>query len=199
MLKLAKGYKVTDLTGIEEGFEIRDNYLLANVDADKQSDVIEHFICIQEEPLFFILEIPTNQKIELELGDGIINDLHKDVYYIDGCSQEFVMSIFSQYKEILINDGMIKFGFASHITGDEIMVNKYGEVIIFSKHISSYADFYEEHNIAKVGKLKTAWDNISYEKPGESDKYILDGKCCYDLVEDLKEFNIYFGERREDI
>ena len=35
MLKLAKGYKVTDLTGIEEGFEIRDNYLLANVDADK--------------------------------------------------------------------------------------------------------------------------------------------------------------------
>lgn len=88
ILKLAKGYQITNISGINEGFEIQEYVIFANINAYKQAKVIEHFICIQEEPLFFILEVPTNELVELEIGNGVIEQLHKDIYYMDDCTKQ---------------------------------------------------------------------------------------------------------------
>jgi len=45
--------------------------------------------------------------------------------------------------------------------------------------------------------LKTAWDYFTYDNPGESFLYEHKGKDIYDLIEHLKQYGLYFAERRE--
>lgn len=186
------------MSGINEGFEIQEYVIFANVNADKQAKVIEHFICIQEEPLFFILEVPTNELVELEIGNGVIEQLHKDIYYMDGCTKQEALTVLNRYSEILINDGICKFGFASHKSGDELMVEKYGVVTIQSSKIKKYKEFYLEHDINQIDDLKTAWDNFNEDTPGICEIYSIDGKTVYSIIDALQNWGIYFDERRED-
>ena len=59
MLKLIKGHTVSKPELIEEGYMLSsDVSIIANVDADKIKDVLQHFIVMHEEPMFFILELP---------------------------------------------------------------------------------------------------------------------------------------------
>jgi hypothetical protein len=198
ILKLSKGYHVANMTGISEGYEIQDNIILANVNADKQVEVIKHFIKVQEEPLFFILEIPTNESIELEIGNGLIEKLHKDIFYMDGCTKVEALTVLNRHSEILINDGLCKFGFASHKSGDELMVEKYGVVTIQSNQVVKYIDFYLEHEIKQTDNLKTAWDNFTDDNPGTAESYSTQDKTVYSIVEDLQSWGMYFAERRLD-
>ena len=47
-----------------------------------------------------------------------------DVYYIDGCTQEECLVLLEKYGKLLVNDGMNRFGFGCHESGDEIMLDK---------------------------------------------------------------------------
>ena len=194
----AKGYKIAKANVIEEGYEIDENSLMANVSAENIRDVIYHFIAIHEEPLFFILEIPVKSDRENPIAPGIVDALHKDVYYIDGCSQEECIALIERYGELLINDGMVTFGFGGHETQDEIMVGKYNIITIYSQNIEEFDDFYEAHDIPQRENLITAWDTFSAGAPGQSEKIEVEGKSIYDLPEELKEWGIYLAETREE-
>lgn len=72
MLKLRKGCKVPFNEKLFEGYERNGNIIYANVGADKIIAVLTHFISIHNEPLFFILELPTkldeeNQNVLLQM------------------------------------------------------------------------------------------------------------------------------------
>lgn len=56
---------------------------------------------------------------------------------------------------------MSKFGFGCHESLDEIMLDKYNEVTIYSRELSKYNGFFEAHGIAKVENLVTAWDTFT--------------------------------------
>ena len=64
MLQLKEGYKVPFPEKLYEGFEVYDNSIIANVNADKLEDVIQHFIVMQGGHLFFILELPADSEQE---------------------------------------------------------------------------------------------------------------------------------------
>ena len=199
MLKLSKGYKVTNVQDLSEGFEYSDeNTITANVDTDKIIDVIQHFICIHDEPMFFILELPVSADRENPISDGVVESLHKDVYYIDGCSQDECLAITLRYGELLVSDGMSNFGFGCHESKDEIMAGSYNLVQIFSKDIKKYSDFYDPHEIKKSDNLKTAYDTFSTDTPGSCERVDVDGVSVYDLPELLKEWGIYLGETVEE-
>lgn len=119
-----------------------------------------HFICTHQEPVFFIVELPSKQDKETEVSHGIVNELHKDVYYIDGCSKEEALDILNRVGKMLIDDGLSAFGFGGHESQDEIMFGKYN-VATLSQSISKYPHFFEEHNIAKNDNLVLAWDTFS--------------------------------------
>ena len=62
-------------------------------------------------PCFFILELPVSIDREKEIAKNIINESHMDVYYIDNCSIEECLVLLIRYGDLLVNDGLSKFGF----------------------------------------------------------------------------------------
>lgn len=199
MLNLVKGYKISTPEKLNEGYEISSEMsITANVNAEKILEVFQHFIVMQDEPMFFILELPVTSDREKTIAPGIVEELHKDVYYIDGCTREDALVLMDRYGELLINDGISKFGFGGHKSHDEIMLDKYNVVCIYSQQLSEYENFYELHEISKVDHLITAWDIFTKETPGQSERCDYNGKSVYDLPVELKEWGIYLAETRTE-
>lgn len=194
---MIKGCKVPDAELLREQYEINKNMITANVNAGKITDVLRHFISVQKDRMFFILEIPTNKKDEPDPRGNEPPLLHKDVYYIDGLDDGRAGLILDWYGSLLVNDGMSSFGFGAHDGSGEIMKNQYNVITLMSKKIGRYKGFFEEHGILRTDKLVTAWDTFSAEKPGVCSMIEENGMSVYDLPENLKGWRIYFAERRE--
>ena len=103
-----------------------------------------------------------------------------------------------RYGELLINDGISKFGFGGHKSQDGIMLDKYNLVAIYSQNLSEYEDFYDAHDIQKADNLITALDTFTRETPGQSERCDCNGKSVYNLPEVLKEWEIYLSETRTE-
>lgn len=199
MLNLVKGHQVSLLENLFESFtKLTEHHLMANVHAEKILEVFQHFIVIHDEPLFFILELPVSIDREKVIAKNIIKESHKDVYYIDGCSREECLALLIRYGDLLINDGLSKFGFGGHKSHDEIMLDSYNVVTIYSKELSKFNDFFEPYNIQFVEELVTAWKTFSKTSPGISEIYESNGKTVYDLPTELSEWGIYLAETRTE-
>ena len=199
MLNLVKGHRVSLVENLFESFtKLTEHYLMANVHAEKILEIFQHFIVIHDEPLFFILELPVSIDREKVIAKNIIKESHKDVYYIDGCSREECLALLIRYGDLLVNDGLSKFGFGGHKSHDEIMLDSYNVVTIYSKELSKFNDFFEPHNIQFVEELVTAWKTFSKTSPGISEIYECNGKTVYDLPEELAEWRIYLAETRTE-
>ena len=136
MLNLVKGHRVSLVENLFESFtKLTEHYLMANVHAEKILEVFQHFIAIHDEPLFFILELPVSIDREKEIAKNIINDSYMDVYYIDNCSIEECLVLLIRYGDLLVNDGLSKFGFGGHKSHDEIMLDSYNVVTIYSEEL----------------------------------------------------------------
>ena len=199
MLNLVKGHRVSLVENLFESFtKLTEHHLTANVHAEKILEIFQHFIVIHDEPLFFILELPVSVDREKEIAKNIIEELHKDVYYIDNCSREECLVLLIRYGDLLVNDGLSKFGFGGHKSHDEIMLDSYNVVTIYSEELSKFNDFFEPHNIQFVEELVTAWKTFSKTSPGISEIYECNGKTVYDLPEELAEWGIYLAETRTE-
>ena len=199
MLNLVKGHQVSLVENLFESFtKLTEHHLMANVHAEKILEVFQHFIVIHDEPLFFILELPVSIDREKVIAKNIIKESHKDVYYIDGCSREECLALLIRYGDLLINDGLSQFGFGGHKSHDEIMLDSYNIVTIYSKELSKFNDFFELHNIQFVEELVTAWKTFSKTSPGISEIYESNGKTVYDLPEELAEWGIYLAKTRTE-
>ena len=199
MLNLVKGHQASLVENLFESFtKLTEHHLMANVHAEKILEVFQHFIVIHDEPLFFILELPVSIDREKVIAKNIIKETHKDVYYIDGCSREECLALLIRYGDLLINDGLSKFGFGGHKSHDEIMLDSYNVVTIYSKELSKFNDFFEPHDIQFVEELVTAWKTFSKTSPGISEIYESNGKTVYDLPTELSEWGIYLAETRTE-
>ncbi|ORP04571.1 hypothetical protein [Streptococcus mitis] len=199
MLNLVKGHQVSLVENLFESFtKLTEHHLMANVHAEKILEVFQHFIVIHDEPLFFILELPVSIDREKVVAKNIIKESHKDFYYIDGCSREECLALLIRYGDLLVNDGLSKFGFGGHKSHDEIMLDSYNVVTIYSKELSKFNDFFEPHNIQFVEELVTAWGTFSKTSPGISEIYESNGKTVYDLPVELAEWGIYLVETRTE-
>ena len=199
MLNLVKGHRVSLVENLFESFtKLTEHHLMANVHAETILEVFQHFIAIHDEPLFFILELPVSIDREKVIAKNIIKESHKDVYYIDGCSREECLALLIRYGDLLVNDGLSKFGFGGHKSHDEIILDSYNVVTIYSKELSKFNDFFEPHNIQFVEELVTAWKTFSKTSPGISEIYESNGKTVYDLPEELAEWGIYLAETRTE-
>lgn len=124
--------------------------------------------------------------------------LYKNVYYIDGCSQEKALAILMRTKDVLFQDGLSTFGYGCHISRDEILFGKYNVLTVFSEDISQYHAFFDTHAIPKTERLLTAWDTFSVEHPGDSMCYTVGNKTIYDIPKQLKSWGMYLAEQKED-
>ena len=197
MLNMVKGCKIHDPSVLYEGYEWDGKYFSANVHAEKIEAVIEHFISLQTDRVFLILEIPTNEKDEKEIQPGGIEALHMDVYYLDGLTKDSAISLLHTFGPLFIHDGMCRFGFGSHGGNNEIVQDRYNVVTIYTKTPNQYDGMFESHDIPRVCKLKTAWAFFTHDTPGECCIVPYRDKDIYEITEFLKQYGLYFAERRE--
>ena len=198
MLNMIKGCRISDPSILMEGYERTDTGFAANVNAEKIQPLLENFVKLHNELCFVILEVPTNAKEETVLKSEGTQSLHKDVYYLDGLTPESAVGFLHTFGEWLIHDGMSNFGIGVHSGANEIVVRKYNVVTIYTRMPQKYNGYFESQDIQETADLKTAWDYFTYDTPGESFLYEYRGKNVYDLVEHLKQYGLYFAERRED-
>jgi len=144
------------------------------------------------------LELPANADDETQVAPGIVRTLHKDIYYIDGCSQEEALTILIRVGNLLYNDGISSFGFGCHESGDEIMFGKYNVLTIYSQKIEQYNDFFDAHEIEITDDLQTAWNTFTEDTPGTSERYEVDGKSVFDIPKQFEDWGMYLAEQREE-
>ena len=197
MLNMINGCKISDPSVLYEAYVPIKSGFLANVNADKIQSLVESFINLHNETCFLILEVPTNAKEEPAFLAENPSPLHKDVYYLDGLSPQRAVELLRTFAPWLIHDGLSTFGFGIHSGGHEIMCGKYNVVTVFARDRQKYHGFFEAHDIYRVDELKTAWDYFNDDSPGESFSYVYEGKNIYDLIEHMKQYGLYFAERRE--
>ena len=197
MLNMIKGCRINDPSILFEGYEQIDTGYVANVDADNIRSIFESFIKLHNELCFVILEVPTNVKEESALKSDGTQRLHKDVYYLDGLTPERAVEFLNVFGEWLIHDGLSSFGIGMHSGANEIMLEKYNIITIYTRTPHKYSNFFEAQGIQELTELKTAWDYFTADTPGDSFLYTYRGKNIYDIVEHLKQYGLYFAERRE--
>lgn len=198
MLEMIKGCCVPDFNRLKEEYKVDEYYITANVNASKINDIFQHFIAMQSGQIFFILELPTNAEEEKILRKSNYDPLHKDIYYIDGLASEEALALLMRYSELLINDGISSFGFGLHDGSAEIMLEKYNQMTIWTNDMKKYSKFFDKHDIHITDNYISAWDTFSKSNEGKCMSIMVDGISVYDLPEVLKEYGMYFAERREE-
>ena len=135
---------------------------------------------------------------EDELRTKNSDPYHKGVYYLDDIKLKDAMDILNEYKELLLNDGFVQYGFASHKTDDEIMISRYNIVSIYSNKISNFESLFNKMKFKKKERIFTAWDTFNDENAGERRLVQYNKKTIYSIVDDLKDKGIYRYEVKED-
>lgn len=204
--QLASGVTVPHLAGIEQAYQVRQGkkytVFTVNISRENLETVLLNLIQLVATPGFFVLETPTNEIIEQQLRKNDDDPFHKDVYYLDGQETEGFKQLWDEARELLLDDGMVAFGFGSHPNCtdgqfDEVLVGKYKILTIYSNNPDKFTQALAQLGIPQVEELRTVWDNFSEDSPGIAERIEVNGKDIYDLVELLNKQGLYFKEYRE--
>lgn len=197
---MIKGARINNADILNEEYMISDNWIIANINADKILKVINEFVDIQKDPLFLIIEVPTNIDNE-KIKDNGIYQIHKDVYYLDNISISYAKELLRAFGNLFINDGMAQIGIGNHSTGAEIITDKYNVVLVYNGRddVEKYIDLLNMNKVKQVETLITARNYFTESNPGECNFITEDGKTVYDVIDILiKDAGLYFAERRVD-
>lgn len=134
-----------------------------------------------------MFRLTKEEKLRGEGQEGI----HEEILYLDGYKIVQIDKIFNKYGELLLNDGMSKFAVASHVTQDEIFIEKYKVTYIYSKKLEKYIEMMKRYKIKETKKLVTAWNTFSREHPGRCSRIEINGIDIYDVAEELKKQGMY--------
>jgi len=196
MFQTASGVTIPFPEKIKEEYQVYESKIQFHLSFEKLGATLEDFIARQEEPLFFVLQIPLTRDEELALcPDGVFPEqgwtAHERVCYLDGQSKEQIRAILRQYGELLLNDGMSQFAVASHATWDEMFIMKYKLVDLYCKQPQKYFDLMESYGAPRTDRLLTAWDTFSNETPGRTRRVEMDSMDCYDVYAALVKEGMY--------
>jgi len=198
MFKTASGVFVPLTEMIKEEFQVFEKSILLNLSFEKIDSFIEKFLNQLSQPLFFVLEIPLSQQEESELRKNDDDPFHKKVCYLDGQSKEQIKDIMCKYGSVLLNDGISQFAIASHTTGDEIYIQKYKLISIFSSCPTEYIEFLKSYGLTETDNLLTVWNTFSNETPGNVQRIEIDGMNIFNVYDELVKMGMYVAKIVED-
>lgn len=194
MFQTAPGVTIPFPEKITQEYQIYERkYIYANVSFEKLQLLVSDFYKSLPEPLFFMLQLPLSLNKIKELGLDE-TELYQEVLYLDGQTQSQIDSIMASYGELLLRDGMSQFAIASHQSGDEIFLQKYKLVSIYSQTPENYISLLKRHGLRQTDRLVTVWDTFSPEHPGECNRINIDGLDALDVAEILKKQGMYHAK-----
>lgn len=190
MFQTAPGVTIPLSDTILEEYQIYDGEsVFANVSYEKLTAFVTEFYQALPEPLFFVMQLPLSIYEENRMGFDQI--CHQEVLYLDGQTQNQIDKIMSSYGQLLFSDGISQFAIASHQSHEEVFIQKYKIVSIYSKNPEKYAPLLIRYGLHQTNHLITAWDTFSDDYPGECRSICLEGLNAYQVAETLKKQGMY--------
>ena len=197
MFQTAPGVTIPFPDKILEEYQIfKGESICANVSYEKLLALITDFYRALPEPLFLVMQLPLSIDEENKMGFEEI--LHQEVLYLDGQTQSQIDTIMTSYGQLLLSDGLSQFAIASHKSHEEIFIQKYKVVSIYSEIPERYAVLLTKYGLHKTDQLITAWDTFSQDYPGECRRICIDGLDTYDVADILKKQGMYRAKIIED-
>ncbi len=174
---------------LEEYQTFKGESIFANVSYEKLSALVTDFYKALSEPLFFVMQLPLSIYEENKMGFRKI--VHQEVLYLDGQTQSQIDTIMSSYGQLLLSDGLSQFAIASHESHEEIFIQKYKVVSIYSRMPEKYVDLLTKYGLHETDKLITAWNTFSRDYPGEFRRICMEGIDAYTVADILKKQGMY--------
>ena len=84
-----------------------------------------------------------------------------EVWYLDNMTKKQLTMILDGYGELLYQDGLSAFAVGSLATEEELFVQKYKVLSIYSPQIARFARLLEQYGAVRTNQLATAWDTFS--------------------------------------
>ena len=202
MFQTVEGNHVPNLQDVKEGYTKRfaNNCWVIQINVSAEHiDALFCALCSQvRQPSFLLFEHGTNQAEEEKLRTSEQDPLHKDVFYLDGLDFERFHTIYAKYRELLIHDGEICFGYGSHDGTDEVYVGSYKMFYILTDTPEKYEDVLQQNNFPLLDQMKTVWETFTLENPGQRLCIKKNGIDIYEMIAELKKEGLYLAERREE-
>lgn len=190
MFQTAPGVTVPFPDKILEEYQIYGGEsIFANVSYEKLTAFVTEFYKSLPEPLFFVMQLPLSIYEENEMGFDKI--CHQEVLYLDGQTRNQIDKIMDSYGQLLFSDGISEFAIASHQSHEEIFIQKYKIVSIYSKVPEKYAGLLIRYGLHQTNHLITAWDTFSDDDPGECRSICMEGLNTYQVADTLKKQGMY--------
>lgn len=195
MLKLVKGCKVPFPEKLKEAYEVfSDTTFYANINADKIKTVFQKFIELQDEPMFFVLHLPLD--LDTQFSSSWQGAEEREYYFIDNLDRQKALELLDQVAELLVEDGLSRFGFGCHASSDELFKDRFNMMSLTSMFPEHYENFFTELEVPKVDNLVSAWDTFEEGHVGSIERYEVEGCDAFALPDFLLEkgWEIYAPE-----
>lgn len=182
-IKLIHGIEFSGADKLKAEFRQDGESLVLTLSAEDYSAFFLKASGALAEPLFFFAELPTEES-------GNAAGEYK-TYYLDNCTLPVIKAILKRYGGVLYSDGVIRFGFGSHKTGDEVYMQEYQQLSVYSRNISAFKKIVSELGYSENQNAITLWDIISEENPISGESVECDGETAADMIDNLKELGLY--------
>lgn len=178
MFQTAAGVTVPFPDQLREQYQIDGNNLTCNLSFEKLSDFIHSYYASLTEPLFLAIHPDAEQE---------------EVWYLDGMTKRQLTMILDGYGELLLQDGLSAFAIGSLATEDELFVQKYKVLSLYSPDIRRVEKLMARFEVPRTDKLVTAWDTFSEAHPGSAQRLEIAGMTVPDMITDLQKIGMYKG------
>lgn len=175
--RLCQGVSAPDSGGLKSGYKSEGNSFTGLASAELIAALAEGFIDMADDPVFFLLELPS--------GEGY------DVYYLDNCTKEVAHAIMERYGELLVQDGVSRFGFGSNSSEEELYFMDYQEFMMYTSKTDRAKKLLESLGIERTDKPDSMWEHFTDDDPGTLSAVELEGETVFDIPEALEEAGMY--------
>lgn len=178
MFQTAAGVTVPFPEQIKEQYRLDEDSLTLNLSFEKLADFIRAFYAALDEPLFLAVH-PDAEADE--------------VWYLDGMTQAQLSMLLDGYGELLYQDGLSSFAIGSLTTSEEIFVQKYKVISVYSPDIKRFLPLLSRFGVARTNALTTVWDTFSTEHPGVAQRLVVDDMTIPDMIREMQKIGMYKG------
>ena len=197
--QMIRGATLPDGVHLAETWSMSEGKIRANISAEHILPLFDGFFdrCATREMLFLFMDVPCT----LEEEPTPMEQLHRNVYYLDGCSREQLRELLhSPAGELLIQDGMTQFGVGSLESPFELGKYKYNQFLAYaaSDRMEPLSQVFCTLGIPQVPQIVSAWQLFSPQTPGMCKSIQVEGKNVYDLIRQLQPLGLYLAKQEED-
>ena len=178
MFQTAAGVRIPFPEKLSEQYQQDGDTLTSNLSFEKLADFVRAFYAELDEPLFLAIHPDADAD---------------EVWYLDNMTKKQLTMILDGYGELLYQDGLSAFAIGSLATEEELFVQKYKVLSIYSPRISRFAKLLERFGVTRTDRLVTAWDTFSKEHPGEAQRLEIAGQTVPDMIKELQKIGMYKG------